>query len=175
MLTTNFTDVGNGLYTIPPNCYMVHQDSLTTGFFQDNNPGVKPLTNFDFFGFPNFTEGAPERMVISGDLFSMFNDTPQSEALINYLVSQEAQETWVKQGGTLSPNKSVSIDAYSDPLSKKAAERLTSTEVAVMDASELMPPEINNEFRAAVMDYIANPQNLDVILQRLEDTRLRTQ
>ncbi len=174
MLTTNITDVGNGLFTSPPNCYMVHQGSFIAGSFQDKNPGVMPLTDFNFFSFPNFTEGAPERTEISGDLFSMFNDTPQAEALIKYLVSQEAQETWVKLGWTVSPNKSVSIDTYPDPLSRKAAERLTSTDVAAFDASDLMPDEVNNEFWAAVMDYVANPQNLDAILQRLEDTRLRT-
>jgi alpha-glucoside transport system substrate-binding protein len=146
MLTTHFTEVGNGLFTSPPNCYMVHQGSFIAGFFQDNNPGVMPINDFDFFNFPNFTEGAPERTVISGDLISMFNDTPQSEALINYLVSQEAQETWVKQGGAISPSKSVSINTYSDLLSRKVAERLTGTDVAVFDASDLMPPELNNEY-----------------------------
>jgi alpha-glucoside transport system substrate-binding protein len=174
MLTTNFADVGNGLFTNPPDCYMVHQGSFITGFFQDNNPGVMPLTDFDFFSFPNFTEGAPVRNEVSGDLVSMFNDTPQAEALIKYLVNTEAQEAWVKRGGTISPNKSVPIDAYSDPLSRKVAERLASTDVAVFDASDLMSSELNHAFWAAIMDYVANPQNLDAILQRLEDTRMST-
>lgn len=171
MLTTNFGNVGDGLFTDPPNCYMVHQASFITSFFQDNTPGVQPVTDFDFFGFPPFTAGAPASTEMAGDLFGMFNDTPQAEALIRYLVTPEAQDIWVKIGGAISPNKDVPLDTYPDELSKKAAQRLTSAEIAVFDASDLMPEAMNSAFWQAILNYVQNPQNLDSILQNLDSVQ----
>jgi alpha-glucoside transport system substrate-binding protein len=171
MLTTNFGEVGNGLFTNPPNCYMVHQASFITSFFEQNNPDVKPVVDFDFFGFPPFDQGAPVSTEMAGDLFGMFNDTPQARALINYLVTPEAQAIWVQRGGAISPNKAVPLSDYPDQLSQKAAERLTSTEIAVFDASDLMPEAMNNAFWQAILNYVQNPQNLDSILQNLDSAQ----
>jgi alpha-glucoside transport system substrate-binding protein len=171
MLTTNFGNVGDPLFTDPPGCDMVHQASFITSFFQDNTPGIQPVTDFDFFGFPPFDANAPESTEMAGDLFGMFNDTPQAEALINYLVTPEAQAIWVQHGGAISPNKSVPLDLYPDELSRKAAERLTSAEVAVFDASDLMPEAMNNAFWTAILNYIQAPDSLDSILQNLDSVQ----
>jgi alpha-glucoside transport system substrate-binding protein len=150
---------------------MVHQASFITSFFQQNTPGIQPVTDFDFFGFPPFKSGAPVSTEMAGDLFGMFNDTPQAEALIKYLVTPEAQDIWVKIGGAISPNKAVPLDTYPDALSKKAAERLTSAEVAVFDASDMMPDAMTTAFYQAILNYIQNPQNLDSILQNLDSVQ----
>jgi alpha-glucoside transport system substrate-binding protein len=171
MLTTNFGDVGTPLFTDPPNCYMVHQASFITSFFQQNNPDLKPVDDFDFFGFPPFQADSPVSTEMAGDLFGMFNDTPQARALIKYLVTPEAQAIWVKRGGAISPNKSVPPSDYPDELSKKAAQRLTSAEIAVFDASDLMPEAMNNAFWQAILNYVQNPQDLDSILQNLDSVQ----
>ena len=171
MLTTNFGDVGNPLFTSPPGCYMVHQASFITDFFVNNNPGVKPVEDFDFFPFPPFDANAPKSTEIAGDLMSMFNDTPQSEALIKYLTSPEAQAIWVQRGGAISPNKNVPLDQYPDELSRKAAELLTSSEVAVFDASDQMPQSMNQAFFQAILNYVQDPQSLDSILQNLDSVQ----
>ncbi len=171
MLTTNFGNVGDGLFTNPPNCYMAHQASFITDFFQQNNPGVQPVQDFDFFGFPGFQADSPVSTEMAGDLFGMFNDTPQAEALIRYLVTPEAQDIWVKRGGAISPNQDVPTADYPDALSQKAAARLTSAEIAVFDASDLMPEAMNNAFWQAILDYVQNPQNLDSILQNLDSVQ----
>ncbi|MEJ2209617.1 MAG: ABC transporter substrate-binding protein [Anaerolineae bacterium] len=171
MLSTNFGQVGDGLFTSPPNCYMVHQASFITSFFQDNTPGIQPVTDFDFFGFPNFQADAPVSTEMAGDLFGMFNNTPQAAALMRYLVTPEAQDIWVKRGGAISPNQDVPLSDYPDPLSKKAAERLTSAEVAVFDASDLMPQAMNDAFWQAILNYIQSPDTLDSILQNLDSVQ----
>jgi alpha-glucoside transport system substrate-binding protein len=171
MLTTNFGNVGDGLFTTPPNCYMAHQASFITDFFVNNNPGVQPVTDFDFFPFPPFDPSAPTSTEIAGDLFGMFKDTPQSEALIRYLATPEAQAIWVKRGGAISPNKLVPLSDYPDELSKKAAERLTATDIAVFDGSDLMPEAMNNAFWQAILNYVQNPSDLDSILQNLDSVQ----
>ena len=54
MLTTNFGDAGNQLFGNTPGCYMMHQASFITDFLVKGTPGVKPVTDFDFFPFPAF-------------------------------------------------------------------------------------------------------------------------
>ena len=171
MLTTNFGNVGNGLFTTPPNCYMVHQASFISTFFETNNAGVQPITDFDWFGFPPFNASDPTSTEIAGDLFGMFNDTPQAQALVRYLLSPEAQAIWVQRGGAISPNKGVPLDLYPDQLSRKAAERLVSSDVAAFDASDQMPSSMQNAFYKAILDYIQTPNNLDSILQTLDSVQ----
>jgi alpha-glucoside transport system substrate-binding protein len=169
MLTTNFGDVGNGLFTNPPNCYMAHQASFISSFFTSNNKGVQPVTDFNFFPFPPFNTSAPKSTEMAGDLLAMFNNTPQSQALIKYLSTPEAQAIWAKiGGGYLSPNQDVPLSVYPDQLSRNAAQILTSAQVAVFDASDQMPQQMNAAFYKAVLNYIQNPGSLDSILQNLD-------
>ena len=170
-LTTNFGNVGDGLFTDPPNCVFAHQASFISDFFNENNPGVESGTDFSFFGFPTFGEGAPQSTVIAGDLFGMFNDTPQARALIRYLVTPEAQAIWVGRGGAISPNQNVSLDTYPDDLARQAAERLTEAEVVAFDASDLMPEAVNNAFWQAVLEYVQSPGDLERILEDLDAVR----
>jgi alpha-glucoside transport system substrate-binding protein len=171
MLTTNFGDVGNSLFTDPPGCYMVHQASFITDFFVKNNPGVKPVEDFDFFPFPPLDANAPKSTEIAGDLMSVFNDTPQAEALIKYLVTPEAQAIWVQRGGAISPNQAVPLDNYPDQLSRKAAELLTGSEVAVFDASDQMPQSMNQAFFQGILNYVQDPQSLDTVLKNLDSVQ----
>ena len=56
-------------------------------------------------------------------------------------------------------------------LSKKAAERLTATDVAVFDGSDLMPEAMNSAFWQAILNYVQNPSDLDSILQNLDSVQ----
>jgi alpha-glucoside transport system substrate-binding protein len=172
MLTTNFGDVGDGLFTTPPHCDMAHQAIFITSFFESNNPGVKPVTDFNFFGFPPFQANAPLATEIAGDEMAMFNQTPQSEALIKYLATPEAQDIWAKiGGGYLSPNSAVSVSDYPDQLSQKAAQRMASAVVTVFDASDNMPNAMQSAFYTAILNYIQKPDTLDSILQNLDSVQ----
>jgi alpha-glucoside transport system substrate-binding protein len=172
MLTTNFGNVGNGLFTTPPNCVMAHQAIFITSFFQSNNPGVQPVTDFDFFPFPPFQAGQPVNAEIAGDEMAMFNQTPQSVALMNYLATPEAQDIWAKiGGGYLSANSAVPVSDYPDPLSQKAAQRMASAVVTVFDASDNMPNAMQSAFYTAILNYIQAPNTLDSILQNLDSVQ----
>jgi alpha-glucoside transport system substrate-binding protein len=171
VLSTDFSKVGDPLFTTPPGCYMVHQASFITSFFTTTYPNLKPVQDFNFFPFPKFNASSPTATEMAGDLFGMFKDTPQSEALIRYLVTPEAQAIWVQRGGAISPNKLVPLSLYPDDLSRKAAQLLTTADVAVFDASDMMPETMNNAFWKAILDYVQTPSNLDSILQQLDTTR----
>ncbi len=171
MLTTNFGDAGNGLFTNPPHCYLLHQASFITDFLEKGTPGVKPVTDFNFFPFPGYGTQYDNSLEVAGDLFGMFRNTPQSAALLKYLVTPEAQDIWVKRGGAISPNKLVPMDTYPDPISKESAQLLISAQTTVFDASDQMPDAMQSAFYKAILDFVQNPNNLQSDLQNLDSVQ----
>jgi alpha-glucoside transport system substrate-binding protein len=171
-LATNFAKDADPLFTNPPGCYMEHQASFMSGFIQTDNPNLQIGTDYNFFPFPAFNASAPSSVEMAGDLVGMFNDTPQSEALMKYLSSAEAQDIWAKiGGGYLSANKNLPISDYPDVLSQKSAQILAAAQVAVFDASDQMPTAMTNAFYKAVLNYIQDPTSLNSILQNLDSVQ----
>jgi alpha-glucoside transport system substrate-binding protein len=164
VLTTNFGDGGNQLFTDPPGCLFHHQASFITDFFK--NQGGATDGQFDFFRMPDINPAYAGATTGAGDLFGMFNDTPQARALMAYLVTADAQAIWVGRGGALSANKSVTD--YPDDVSKRSAELLANAGVFRFDASDLMPVAMNDSFWKAILDYVKTPGDLDSILANLD-------
>lgn len=167
ILNTPFGEGGNPLFADPPGCLFHHQASFITSFFQEQG-GAAP-EDYDFFPFPDVNPEFSGALTGAGDLFGMFNDTPQSRALINYLVTPEAQQIWVNIGGALSGNREVT--EYPDEISQKSAEALINAEIFRFDASDLMPEAMNNAFWGAILNYVQNPGDLDQILSDLDATQ----
>jgi alpha-glucoside transport system substrate-binding protein len=168
MLTTNFADAGSPLFSSPPRCYLHHQASFITDFFVKNDPRLKPVDDFNFFPFPDIDPRYSNAAEVSGDLFGIFNDTPQARALIKYLTTAEAQSVWVKRGGTISPNKQVPLSTYPNTIARQQAQALTGARTIRFDASDLMPEAMNAAFLRATIDYTQTPTNLDTILANLD-------
>jgi alpha-glucoside transport system substrate-binding protein len=166
ILTTAFGSGGNGLFTDPPQCLFHHQASFITDFFK--NEGGAADGDFDFFVMPDINPEFAGSITTAGDLFGMFNDTPQARSLIQWLLTAEAQQIWVERGGFISMNKNVPADAYPDDASSRSAEILQAAENAKFDGSDLMPNAMNDGFFKAIVDYIRDPSQLDSILTRLD-------
>ncbi len=164
ILTTNFGNGGDGLFTTPPNCLFHHQASFITTFggFAKGVSG----TNYDFFPFPDINSQYSGAVEGAGDLFGIFNDTPAAKSLMAYLVTPAAQSIWVSRGGALSPNKLV--QNYPDDISRRSAEILTNAKYFVFDASDNMPTAMNAEFEKEILVYVQNPSSLDAVLADLD-------
>ncbi len=171
-LNTQFGNGGDCLFSDPPGCFLHHQASFMAGeagFFEQNFPDVAVAgETYDFFPMPAIDFSAVET---AGDLFGMFNDTPQAASLMRYLVTAEAQAIWPGRGGALSGNSAVPMDAYPDDTSKRLAETMINAETVRFDASDKMPAEMEAAFRAAILSYIQSPGDLDSILSDLDTTR----
>ena len=165
-ISETFQTGGDGLFTDPPECYLHHQASFITGLgaFVDQEAG----TDYDFFMTPPIEQ---DGVIAAGDLFGMFNDTPEARQLMDYLTTAEAQQIWVERGGALSPNKNVDLDAYPDDISRKSAEALVSSDTVVFDGSDNMPAEMVEGFYTAILDYIRNPDSLDAVLEEADSVR----
>ena len=164
---TDFQDGGNGLFETPPDCIFHHQATFMTSFFESNAAARKG--EYDFFPFPVIDGRFANSVTGGGDLFGMFNETPQSRALMEYLVTPAGQEIWVGRGGALSVNARVTN--YPDDISKRAAQTLTSAERFRFDASDLMPEQMNEAFLQGVIDFVQDQSRLDDILASLDEVQ----
>jgi alpha-glucoside transport system substrate-binding protein len=171
-LSTNFGSAFTPVFQTPPQAYFHFQATFIQSFIQKQYPDLKPVDDFNFFGFPPIDPKYAKAAEVAGDLFGMFKNTPQSAAFTKYVTTADAQDFWVKPADGISPNRAVPLTDYPDPLSKNAAQILTSADITVFDASDMMPSKMNAAFWSAVMSYLSNPGQLDSILADLDKVRL---
>jgi alpha-glucoside transport system substrate-binding protein len=165
--STNFGTAGNPLFTDPPGCLFHHQASFITDFFVEQ--GGAADGDYDFFPMPDINPDYAGAFTGAGDLFGMFNDTPESRSLLQYLVTPEAQQIWVSRGGALSGNTEVTD--YPDEVSQRSAEILASAEIFRFDAGDLMPNEMKAAFFRAMVDFAQDQGQLDSILMELDSVQ----
>jgi alpha-glucoside transport system substrate-binding protein len=167
ILSTNFGNGGDGLFTTPPNCLFHHQASFITTFggFAKGTPG----TSYDFFPFPDIDPAYSGAIEGAGDLFGMFHDTPAARSLMAYLVTPAAQSIWVGIGGALSPNKLV--NNYPDDISRRSGELLANAKYFVFDASDNMPTAMNAEFWKEILVFVKDPTKIDSVLADLDSVQ----
>jgi alpha-glucoside transport system substrate-binding protein len=159
------------VFADPPKAAQVIEGDFVAGEIL-NATEAKPETDFNFFPFPSIND-SPPAVVAAGDSVVMFNDTPASRALVEYLATPEAAEIWVKRGGFSSPNKNVSLDSYPDALARANADEFANADNFRFDLSDLVP----SAFGATVgqglfklfQDFLANPDDIDGIAQKMED------
>jgi alpha-glucoside transport system substrate-binding protein len=168
VLSTNFGEAPYPMFEEEPNCYMHRQASFITSFIQDQYPDLQPGEDFNFFEFPPIEPEQGKPLLVAGDLFGMFNDTPQARALMNYLVTADAQSIWAERGGFLSANKTVDPAVYPDQLTQQIGEMLTEASAVRFDASDLMPEAVNNAFWTGILDYVSQAKDVDAVLESME-------
>jgi alpha-glucoside transport system substrate-binding protein len=164
VLATNFVASGDHLFSKPPGCVFVNHATFITDAFKKTG-GAKD-GQFDFFPFPDINTSFAGAVEGSGDLFGMFNDTPQAKSLIAYLATSQAQSIWVGKGGAISANKNVTN--YPSDILKKAAGDLASAKIFRFDASDNMPQAMNDAFFKGIVDYTKDASKLDSVLTNLD-------
>ncbi len=167
VLSTNFGEAVYPLFREKPLAYLHHQATFIQSFIQQQFPNLKPVQDFSFFQFPGLEPNKPSPIIVAADVLVMLKNKKPNLRLIKYLASAQAQEIWVKRGGSLAPNKMVKLDSYPDQLSQNAAEIVQNATAFRFDASDLMPAEVNNAFCKSALDFV-NGKNLDDILNHIE-------
>jgi len=165
-LSTPFGDSSNGLFTDPPGCYLHRQANFITNFFPDGvdaaSLGIFPLPPID----P--AQGTP--ILVAGDVFAMFNDTPAARALMEYLATAQPHEIWAGLGGYISPHQAVGLEVYPDPLTRQQAEILANAEVIRFDGSDMMPGAVGTgSFWTGMTNYVGGT-DAETVLADIEDS-----
>ncbi|HEX5828491.1 MAG TPA: extracellular solute-binding protein [Candidatus Limnocylindrales bacterium] len=169
VVNTNFGTAANPMFDEPPGCLFHHQASFITDFFK-NEAGAKD-GDYDFFQFPDINTQYTGSVTGAGDLFGMFNDTPQARSLIQWLLTPEAQQIWAERGGFISGNKNVPVDVYPDEATKKSAQILQEAQTFRFDASDQFPGAMNDAFFQAVVKFAGDQSQLDSILTGLDEVQ----
>ncbi|MFQ6066714.1 MAG: ABC transporter substrate-binding protein [bacterium] len=169
-LTTNFGEAPNALFTTPPGAYMHRQATFIKSFILKYNPDLRPGVDFSFFPFPSIDPQYGIPALGAADMFAVFKDTPEAQALMRYLATAGAQAIWVAELGKLSANRKVNPNAYPDDLTRKAAEILAGAQTFRFDGSDLMPAAVGSgSFWSGILDYVGG-EDLNSVLERIEET-----
>jgi alpha-glucoside transport system substrate-binding protein len=109
----------------------------------------------DFFYFPAYEGKELGNPVLgAGTIWSITNDSPGAQALMEFLKAPIAHEVWMAQQGFLTPLKSVNTDLYATDTLKKMGEILLSADTFRFDASDLMPGGVGaGSFWTGMVDY----------------------
>jgi alpha-glucoside transport system substrate-binding protein len=169
VLSTNFGKAGDPLFTTPPGCLFMEQATFMTNFFEQNTPGVKAGTDYNFFPHPKFNDEFAGNVEGFFDSFVMYNDTPQARALMQYMVSDQAQQIWVDQGGTLAASKK--ITKYPNQIFENASKIALGAKNILLTAGDYMPSDMQKAFWKSLLDYTNDPSKLDSILQNLDSVQ----
>ena len=162
-----FGDSPRGLLREPPECYLHRQASFIASFF----PAEAVLgENMAVFPLPGIEEEFGTPVLVAGDVFAMFNDTPEARALMEYLATPEPHEIWAELGGFISPHQQVSLDVYPNEVARKQAEILAEAETVRFDGSDMMPSSVGTgTFWTGIVDYVGG-EDVDEVLKDIEES-----
>ena len=168
VLATNFVPGSYLPFESPPKAFMYHLGSFTSGFIKEQFPGLTVGEDYDFFAFPPISSQFAGAVTGGADLLVMFNDNKTNRRLMEYLASAAAQQIWVGRGGFTSTNNAVSLDNYEDPIDRKVAEQLVGAKLFRFDADDIWGGDLQATFWNGILDFLANPDDLDSILGEIE-------
>ena len=153
---TDFRDSPQGLFSVPPKCYMHRQASFIPAFFPE---GVQVGTDADFFYFPPFASKASQLgnpVLGGGTLLAMTKDSPATREFIRFLQHPMSHEIWMARAGFLTPHKGVNLDKYSSEILRKQGEILLNATTFRFDGSDLMPGAIGaGSFWSQMVFYVS--------------------
>ncbi len=166
-LSTPYGDSFQGLFAEEPNCYLHKQGNFIAAFLPEDidtasEVGIFPLPGIDSqYGLP---------VLVAGDVFGMFNDTPEARQLMEYLTTKVPHETAAPLGGYISPRKDIDPTLYPDDLTRVQAEILDNADVIRFDASDMMPGAVGTgTFWSGMVDYVGGTDT-ETVLQNIEDS-----
>ena len=119
---------------------------------------------------PETGNGVP--VLVAGDVINCFRKDPEVITFIRFLISREAQEIWVRTLGELSANKQTDPTWFTNPITRKALQILSTARVSRYDASDMMPAAVGTgAFWSGVLDYVSGIP-LDTVLETIEAVAL---
>ncbi|GAA2264268.1 MULTISPECIES: ABC transporter substrate-binding protein [Kitasatospora] len=171
-LLTNYGEGAHPLFTALPGCYLEHGALVTADAAAPSKP--VPGKDYDFAPFPDLQPMRTPACEVSGDLVSMFRDSPEAEQFMAFPASPQAQQIWPARQleSAFSANRTVTTQMASsyatDSVARRIDELLTSPATLCFDASDSMPSTMAAAFNHAVLDYLNDPTQLPAILTGLD-------
>lgn len=167
VLSTPFGDSPNPLFEDDPGCYLHRQANFIASFFPES---VELGTDVSIFPLPGINPDYGTPVLVAGDVFAMFNDTPAARALMEYLASPTPHEVWAELGGYISPHQQVSLEVYPDEVTRQQAEILANADTIRFDGSDMMPGAVGTgTFWTGITNYVGGT-DVDTVLEDIENS-----
>lgn len=168
VLSTNFGDAPNALFTDPPRAGLHRQASFITSFIKDNNPELNAGEDFDFFPLPPIDEEYGTPALGAADMLTMLNDNQEARQFMKYMATPGAQSVWLSELGKLGTHNRINPNVYPDDITRQMAAFLNEADTFRFDASDSMPASIGSgAFWQGILDYVGG-QNVDSVLEKIE-------
>jgi alpha-glucoside transport system substrate-binding protein len=174
ILATSDADGSAPMYTDPPDAYMYNMASFAQAFIAAKYPQLVAGDDYGFFPFPSIDPAHGATVTIGADVVVMLHDTPAARSFMTYLAGAESQRAWIELGGFTSVNRSVSADAYKDPVAREVADQLASADVIRFSAGDLMPAAVQQAWWKGMLQLVADPTTLDALLDSLTAVAAQT-
>lgn len=167
VISTPFGDAPRPLFDDPPGCYMHRQANFIATFFPDD---VVLGEDVSVFPLPGIDPAHGTPILVAGDVFAMFNDTPEARALMEYLATARPHEIWAGLGGYISPHRQVGAEAYPDEITRLQAEILANADLVRFDGSDMMPGSVGTgSFWTGIVDYVGGT-NVETVLADIQSS-----
>jgi len=143
-----------------------------SSFAEENFPDLSGGEDYSFFLFPQIKADWGKPVVGGGGLLIVFNPTGAAKAFVEFMASREAGEVWATaaRGPVISPNTSVPLTVYTNPLKRLEAEQIVSAGVFVFDGSDLAPGALGGDaLFTGLQNFVSDPEDIEGVLDFIED------
>ena len=168
IVSTSFGDAPAPMFANPPKCWLHKQGNFIVSFFpKDKN--LKSGDDYDFFYLPGIDSKYGKPVLVGGDVWSMFNDRPETRAVLEWFSRAEHLKTWLASGGTIAPQKDVQLEWYGNDIDRGVAKILQAATSVRYDGSDLMPGEVGTgAFWKEMTAWVSGTEDLDTALQNID-------
>jgi alpha-glucoside transport system substrate-binding protein len=164
--TTYFGDSPAPMFEQPPKCWLHKQGNFITAFFPE---GVEVGKDYDFFYLPGIDPQYGDPYLVAGDIYAMWRDAPEVQAVFEYFTKAESLKEWISSGGAMVPHNDACLDWYTDPVEKKIVGLVQDSSTVRFDASDLMPGSVGSgPFWKGMTDYFSGAADMDTILAEID-------
>jgi alpha-glucoside transport system substrate-binding protein len=164
--TTAFGDSPKAMFENPPKCWLHRQANFITTFFPEGSVAGK---DYSFFYLPPIDPAYGKPVLVAGDIYAMFNDRPETRALIQYFTMGDSVKGWVQAGGAISPHKDSKLDWYTTDIAKGVAQILLDASSVRFDASDLMPAAVGQGVEwKSLSDYVTGAVDENTALKNID-------
>ncbi|OEV03629.1 sugar ABC transporter substrate-binding protein [Streptomyces nanshensis] len=175
-LRTDLNESVGAVYGKNQKAAMVYEGDFVAGIISGEfNRKVDKEANF--FDFPPIAKDKQAPVISGGDAAVAMKKGKQQEDLamsfIEYLASPKAAEIWAKQGGFLSPNINLNLQAYPDETTRKVAKSLVDAGEAVQfDMSDQAPADFGGSAGKGewqlLQEFIRDPSDPEATARKLD-------
>jgi alpha-glucoside transport system substrate-binding protein len=141
-LGTSFMDAIYPPFEDPPEAYLHRQGTFAQFFISGRFPSQIAGTDYSVFPFPDIDPAYKDAVTGAGDGAILFTDTAATRALIDFLITVDAAEIWIGEGG-MTPNRGVNFALYTNPNTRKSAEWLADASIFRFDLTDQLPFALN--------------------------------